>query len=105
MHQVLRFGRALHVPPLTLKYYVRRDQNERRFAVVVSTKVSKRATVRNQLRRQLRALLRTHTRALPAHTNFLLILRPRTPLPTWKELAQAVATLCARLARRSPPTT
>lgn len=70
---------------MTLKW--RASTFGQRFTVVVSTKVSKRATERNRIKRQIRAMLWEHRTEFPDNTDLVILLRPRTPLAARPDLA------------------
>ncbi len=58
--RVLRKGRKFFDPFFTVRMFFPVAASVPRFAIVISTKVSKRATRRNRIRRVLRELLREH---------------------------------------------
>lgn len=67
-------GRAFFSPSFTLKF-IRKMEGGSRFTVVVSTKVSKKATVRNAVKRHLREVFKTHLHALKVG-DYILTVKP-----------------------------
>lgn len=70
-------GRAFFSPYFTIKYL--RDRLPEagfRATVVVSTKVSKRATERNRIKRQIREVIRLHASELPKG-QYLFSIKPK----------------------------
>jgi ribonuclease P protein component len=67
-------GRGFFSPFLTVKYLKLAEPN-RRFTVVVSTKVSKKAVVRNRIKRLLREFIRLNLKNfLPG--DFAVVIKP-----------------------------
>ncbi len=64
-----------------------------RFAVVVGTKVSKKAVVRNRLRRQIREMIRLRINQFKPGYDMVLIVRPGALEKTHNELEIAVLKL------------
>ncbi|MBI3957071.1 MAG: ribonuclease P protein component [Candidatus Kerfeldbacteria bacterium] len=69
---------------------VRRDTGPARLTVVVSSRVSKKATVRNRIKRQVRARLGRHLPHIPAGRDYLVSVLPRAPLPTAGDLTRDI---------------
>jgi ribonuclease P protein component len=69
-------GRTFFSPLLTIKF---RKADSRRFTVVVSTKVSKKAVVRNRLKRISRELLRKNFNHLSSG-DYVIVLKPKAAL-------------------------
>ncbi len=67
-------GRSFFTPFFSIKFFPR--AKGRRFAVVVSTKVYKKAVDRNRLKRIVREYLRKHLADLP-EGNYAIVARPR----------------------------
>lgn len=67
-----------------------------RGTVIVSVRVSKKATERNRLKRQVRVILRKHLQNLKQPHDCLLILTPKARMAQYHELEQAVAWVFAR---------
>lgn len=57
-----------------------------RFAVVVGTKVSKKAVVRNRLRRQIRAMLRQELKHFRPGYDLMILVRPASVNKTRDEI-------------------
>lgn len=66
-------GRGLFTPLFSLKYI--KTAGVPRFAIVISTKVSKKATVRNRLRRILRERIRKELGRIQA-ADYAIVLKP-----------------------------
>ena len=64
-------GRSLSSPHLRFKYLAN-NLSSNRFAVVVSLKVSKKATERNRIRRQLLEIIRLNLSKIKASFDFLI---------------------------------
>ena len=67
-------GRSFFTPFFSIKFSPR--PLEKRFAVVVSTKVYKKAVDRNRLKRIVREYLRKHLAALP-EGSYAIVAKPR----------------------------
>lgn len=92
IRQVLRSGRSRRGKTLLVRF-VPHTGATARFAVVVSTKVSKKATVRNRLKRQIRDLLKRHLQRFPGRNDYLVSVVPQTPLPTYHDLQHDINAL------------
>ncbi len=71
---VLRLGRRVTAGAVQL-VYTRSTLDHSRFAVVVSTKVDKHATVRNRLKRLIRESLRRNFSAVPSPLDGVVFIR------------------------------
>ncbi|KKU48691.1 ribonuclease P protein component [Candidatus Uhrbacteria bacterium RIFCSPLOWO2_12_FULL_46_10] len=81
---VLRRGRQINIPGLTLRF--RRTNNTLpRCTVVVGTVVSKKAVIRNRLKRQMRHLLAAEIKSLNYGVDIMLTIRPPLLSKTKKE--------------------
>lgn len=81
---VVRRGRVFHSPTLLLRA-LRTRRADPRFAVVVGTKVSKKAVVRNLVKRRVRAILREKKSRFPSEYDYLISVRAKI-VPTYREL-------------------
>lgn len=59
-----------------------------RWAIVVSAKVSKKATERNKLKRRLKEIMRLRLKELPKGQDLLIITRPAAKGKSYKVLTQ-----------------
>ena len=91
IQRVLRTGRKFFCPLFTIRWRETQKLSALpRFAVVVSTKVAKRAVKRNRLRRITRELLRKNLRSIqPA--DYMIILRPEVLKVSEAEYLQTLA--------------
>ena len=71
--RIFQKGRAYHSQFLVLKT-VHNDLSVNRFAVVVSNKISKKATERNRLKRRIRGILRKETKRIKKQGNDWVLL-------------------------------
>lgn len=78
--RVFKHGHTVHMPAFTIKYHTNRHSRTR-VAVVISTKVAKRAVVRNRTRRRFYAQLqRMWPRIEPGMDIVILLRRQATDL-------------------------
>ena len=75
--------------PLVIKY-VPRGEGKRPLTVVVSTKVSKRATERNRIKRQIKEIMRSRIKK-DIH-DYTIIIRPAARGLSYSELSRCVET-------------
>lgn len=76
IQRVFKQGGSFFNPFFSLKYLKIRGATIPRFAVVVSTKVQKKATVRNRLKRIVRETIRLNLGKIPPG-DYVLILKPK----------------------------
>lgn len=95
---VVRRGRVFQAPTLLLRAH-RANRATPRFAVVVGTKVSKKAVVRNLLKRRIRAILREKMSRFPAQYDYLVSVRAKTT-PTFRDLNRDLRMLHAALMQK-----
>ncbi len=69
-------GRSVYSPFLLLKY-VANNQPFSRFGIIVSNKVSKKATQRNLIKRRLREIIRSVQPEIKNGFDFVLIVSPK----------------------------
>lgn len=72
--RLVQGGKTFFLPQMTIKYKNNNGQGLR-MAVVVSTKVDKRATVRNRIKRQLREVLRSEMLLLRKNQDIICIVK------------------------------
>lgn len=98
IRRVAKHGYRVPTPSAFWKA-LRREGEARRFTVVISTKVSKKAVERNRIKRVLRELIRERLDQFPAGADYLVVIRPLIPLPRRADLLRdtekALATLTA----------
>jgi ribonuclease P protein component len=79
IQKVFKAGRTIKSANFSLRYAPNRLSSNR-FAIVVGTKVDKRATRRNALKRRVREVVRTNIQTLPAGYDIVLSAHK---LPNW----------------------
>ncbi len=77
--------------------YLKNELGHRRFAVIVSTKISKKATERNLLKRRLRELLKVSSDKLPTSYDFVLYTKKGIQNLSFQELKKEFEKLLANL--------
>lgn len=90
--RVLRKGRKFFDPFFTVRMLYADTATTARFAIVISTKVSKKATQRNRLRRILREVLRTQLASIRPG-DYLIQVQPRIMQATEADQRQALLQL------------
>jgi len=86
-------------PFFSYLFNLRRLANQRplsRFSVVVSTKVTKKATGRNRLKRQLRGIIRLNLAKIKPGYDIIIITKPVALAKNYQELEQTVLALLAK---------
>ena len=73
--KVFARGRSFLNSGISLRFLPKAGAGDARFAVVVSTKVSKRATKRNRLKRLIREELKSHLKTFP-YGDYIISVRP-----------------------------
>ncbi|KPJ57562.1 hypothetical protein AMJ49_00355 [Parcubacteria bacterium DG_74_2] len=73
--KVFKEGKSFKENSLILKK-MENDLTESRFCIIVSQKVSKKATIRNELKRRLRELIRQRLKEIKIGVDVLLITLP-----------------------------
>lgn len=76
--------------------YLANDLPTSRFAVVVSTKVSKKATLRNRLKRQTREILRLNREKIKNGFDLIISIQNRAPGKDYEELKNDLAALFSK---------
>ncbi len=96
--RVLRFGRKVSAPHLSLAALARDGSPSSAFAIVVSKKIASRAVSRNRLRRRLRETLRRHPFSSPLA--IVLVARAGAGELSFTDLAAEVSLAVSRLSSR-----
>jgi ribonuclease P protein component len=73
------------------------QQQESRFAVVVSQQIYKKAVDRNKLRRQLYEAIRTNIQHIPSSLNIIIIAKKQTKDHSYQELESQLIPLLSHL--------
>lgn len=73
--EVFKKGKGINYPPLFLKFLKNRSK-EKKFSVLVSKKISKKATQRNKIKRRLRELIRIKLERIKEGIKGILITQP-----------------------------
>jgi len=87
-----RNGRAVYNSFFKIKYLIS-DKNDSRFAVVVSTKVSKKAIQRNRLRRQCLEIIRLNLKNIKPFYNVVVWVNQKTIDADYSDLEQQLMSL------------
>lgn len=74
--RVLRGGKSFFTLPLRLKF-VKNQLSFSRFAIIISNKVSKKATQRNRLKRQISEIIRLNLEKIRPGFDFVFIINPK----------------------------
>lgn len=90
--KVVSKGRYSYSAELTLKY-LPNNTNVSRFAIVVSTKVDKRAVQRNRLKRRLREILRLNLQQIKPGWDILVITKQKALSLDYGQLQEALLSL------------
>lgn len=72
---IFKKGKSFSTPILRLSY-LKNNLGQSHFAVVVSTKISKKATQRNKIKRRLYSLIRTNLNQIKSGYNLIFIVKP-----------------------------
>ena len=91
--QVLDLGRWLKSHSLSLVVLENKKAEEARIAVIVPTKIEKRAIVRNRLRRQIREILRKKTFHFKKGKEIIVMANPGAVKKSSKRLEEAIEEL------------
>jgi len=90
--RLAKFGRAVFSPSLSLKF-IRNTVPASRFGIIVSAKVSKKATVRNQLKRRLREVIRLNLPQLKKGFDVMVLTRAGAKDFSYLQLKEILAAL------------
>jgi len=87
-------GRSFFTPCFKLKYLANKLEFSR-FAIVASTKVSKKATQRNRLKRQLREIIRLNLNEIRTGYDIIIYLKSKALDQHYQELERQTLALLA----------
>ena len=84
-------GKNVYSPLFNLKF-IATNEEESKFAIVVSKKVSKKAVVRNKIKRQIREIIRLELRDKRIKNNFNVVIYTKRLIAEkeYKELEQEI---------------
>lgn len=85
----MRKGRYVSTPPFLLKWK-KNTLGRARIAIVVSTKVSKKATDRNRIKRRAREIMKAHPTLLHLSLDIVFIARMPAATLSFEELKKTV---------------
>ena len=86
----LNRSRWVIATPLGRIRYAANRLPQSRFAVVVSSKISKKATLRNQLRRRIMEIIRLHLPDIVGGYDMMIVVNSSALLRSSKELEQVI---------------
>ncbi len=89
IEEVFKKGRSSFDSMLGVKV-LKTNNNLNRFVVVVSTKVSKKATERNRLKRQLNEILRLNLKNIAQNCDFFILALPAIKDKKYHEIESVV---------------
>jgi ribonuclease P protein component len=87
--QVLTLGKSFFGPSFKLRYLAKKE-GPLRVAVVVSAKISKKATVRNKLKRRIRDIFRLNLDKIKDNYDIITYLSHQSLKKSYPELKQEV---------------
>lgn len=89
IEQIIKKGRAYHTPLFYIKYLPNKEEKTA-FAIIISSKVVKKAVLRNKIRRQIKSFLLNHLNKIKDGFNIVFIIKPDIKKVTGKELQNAI---------------
>lgn len=92
---ILKKGKAIKEGFLFFKFLPKKN-GDSRFGIIVSKKISKKATVRNKLKRRIRALLRIKIKKLKKNVDGILIALPGLEEKKFQEIEFLIDNLFKR---------
>jgi ribonuclease P protein component len=99
--RVTKMGKVINQPLLFIKV-LPNDLVYSRFGIVVSNKVSKKATLRNRLKRQLRALSYSALKELSSSFDIVILVRPEARQKKFQELKEIFLSAMRKLNKNKP---
>jgi ribonuclease P protein component len=94
--KIFKLGKACYTNLLGVKVLTSQFKFNR-FGIIVSTKVSKKATTRNKLKRQIRRALESIDKKLFTSLDMVIIVLPASVSRDYKEMAQELEKICFKL--------
>jgi len=94
--KVAKYGRKKH-SAFFICYEYRSNQLQKfpRFGIVISQKISKKATIRNKLRRWIKSDLYKKKKLVPPH-DYMILVKKEAVLKTHAELTMDLNRLCSK---------
>jgi ribonuclease P protein component len=86
-NRIFEKGTALHCDLLMIKI-LKNDLGIRRFAVIVSKKISNKAVERNRIKRQIREILRTNQERFPDSSDVVVYPKPQIKEREYQEIEE-----------------
>jgi len=89
IYNVFKKGKSLAGNFIFLRF-TKNDLNVSRFAVVISSKVSKKSVVRNKIKRQLREAIQKNILEIKQKCDFVIIVKPEIINQKFKDIEKEV---------------
>lgn len=86
-------GKTVKNSFLFIKYLISKDQKKSRFGIVVSGKVSKKATVRNRIRRQISEIIRNNLDRIINNADAVIVTNSKIVDKEFTEIEKVVLNL------------
>ncbi len=93
---IYKKGRVFYSENLSLRI-LKKNSNINRFAVIVSKKVSNKATKRNKLKRRLRELLKKYENRLPKGVDMVIYTKKELLELNFKELEKNIKKILTKI--------
>ena len=98
---IYKKGRLMHGNFFAVCFFIQSNKDEpARFAVVISAKVSKKATQRNRKKRQMREILRLSSPSFAKGFLFLVIMKDKCLEAKYRDLEEEFLVIGKRILRR-----
>lgn len=98
--QTVKLGRGINDPLFLIKALPNNLKNSR-FGIVVSNKVSKKATLRNRLKRQLRSLIFLNLSRFEKPLDVVIITRPEIKDKKYSEIKEKIFLALEKLSKKN----
>jgi ribonuclease P protein component len=86
---VLKYGRNAKEDFLVLKF-VPNNLTKNRFGIIISNKVSKKATLRNKIRRRIKAIILKKLLMIKKYFDIVILTRPGIQNKNFKEIEKTI---------------
>ena len=96
IEHVFKHGRHFFVRDLGIKF-LKNEFDYPRFAIIVSNKISRKATERNRIKRRLREIIRLVIPKLPQDIDLIVLTRPGIKEIDYEEMKKRVHTCLKKL--------